>query len=389
MSLRIPSRKECISFWEQATSPFNLDTEEYVQNVLKGYGVSLETRLPYSYLRAEGKTCRGFKRVLGDDQIYVFCLLRYAMRKVRRGMDGIEKGPQLVALADILIGGLWQAFVQRKLTAVELVKLIEYHLQKWCIVFEKFPIHRSYQNAVRREKKRIRMGKGRSSFQAGPNMSTPENVIRIKLLQKIEHAGYILEDDEEASKLMLGAVDERVKQVLSVMSIERNERNAYYEVETRANYLREVMKYEFDSENEKEDEPLLQNSNKPISLQSLLLKQQKAILVNRVNNARSTRTNSNPSMIPSLAEFLKGNKKLMRTNKSAGPRPFRQLKTTMLTTAPLLIDDIIPYMIENTDEFRNEFRNKWIEHQECKAFYRTDLNETNYENIKNNVFDIS
>lgn len=363
-----------MTFWDQATSPFNLDSEEYVRNILKVYEVSSERSLPSSSIQNERKTCREFKRVLSDEQVYIFCLLRYVMNKVRRGMDGLEKGPQLVALADILIGGLWQAFVQRRLRTVELIKLIEYHLQKWCIVFENFPIHRSYKNAVRREKKRIRMGKGRSSFHARSDQSNPRNLIRRKLLQRIDYAGYELDDEEEASKLMLGAVEERVKQLLSVMRKERNERMAYYVAENRAKYLREVLKTEVSSEHQNEEKQ--EQSIKPSSLQSLILNQQKSVLIKRVNNVR-TRSNSNPNMMPSLDEFVKANRKVFRTNRSVGSRTFQEASSIMDGAVPIFLDEIIPYMIENKDEFRKEFRNTWIERQECRAFQR-DLTETNY-----------
>lgn len=411
--------------WEQATGPFNLDSEEYVETFLKQYDVSFKRCTPSAHPNNYLKNSREFKRLLNDEEIYMFSLLRYVINKVRRGMDGIQKGEKLVALADMLIAGLWYAYVHKKVTALEVVKVVQSHLQKWCVVFENFPIHRSYQIAVRREKKRIEMGKGRSSFRV-PRTNyndTPGEVMRRKILQKVEQAGYHLHDEDQVSKLMVASVHERVKHLLSVMNEERIMKNTYYEDKVRVNYLNDIAGSEFHSENTEVEqkqkralkgestESVLVKQQKAVRVnrndlagsefqlyktkeaeqnqkrgvkrtltESLLVKQQRAALVNRVNNARTARNNSKSGMIPSLDEFLKENKKTTKANNNACQPSSEQGNPKMEIVSPIYVDEIIAYMIEEKEEFGNEFRNKWIERQEYKSFQRS-LNETNLNKV--------
>lgn len=145
-------------------TPLRPNEMESVTNMLKSLGVVVQPsaeRVQHDALQ-KYQTQKSWSRGLSPKQRTIYSVLRFTLRKVRRGLSEIQGAKPVVESADKAIAGLWSAFMAGRLEAPQVLRKVQDHVRSCSVIFECFSITDSFKNAIVREKQRLREGRGRS-----------------------------------------------------------------------------------------------------------------------------------------------------------------------------------------------------------------------------------
>lgn len=386
----------------RVTKPICVDSHEKIVQFLTQYGVKetpeKNTKNRFSEPADQKPTYQSAVRDLTDEQRAVFCLLRYSLTKAREGVVGLDGGRELVTRADFLASGLWRAYLDGAVEGLKAIKIVNYFLKKWSVIFECYNVLKAYRLACERESERIRNGLGRSYFSEVTGNVLNKEVLEKKIITIADEANLSMWDEDEVQALMKHVVDHRLKQVLGGIFEAKKQREGMYgegeRLEAVYAYQREVEAkvQEAEAENlfrkradeEKETRDRIQEAKKRILYRAQVESIQE--LVERKFESNITKATKEGD-VESLNDFLKGplvslrSDRLESMKKTSGSDEMEvdvghnviyngvagqsvDDVGAMDLMSTLALEDAVTYMMHTPSVFNSEFRTKYIEKAE-------------------------
>lgn len=231
-------------------STLNVVEIEEIKLFLKTYGATPSGEIQNTSDKKYITTFQWTKGLTEDERTF-YLLLRYILRKVRRGMTGIKLGFKVVEAADYLICGLWVIFLRKQVPPLEILECIKINLKNWCVIFEGFHPLKSFQYALSKEKHRAQEGKPRtvSEYHAvtlGQGKGSIASIVTKVTVRTDSDIWNIV----EAIELLKLAVEERIKTILSGMYKTAKTRAEFYKEQSRFNMVVKLNEWQETNYNE-------------------------------------------------------------------------------------------------------------------------------------------